>query len=248
MKKAVWNGLAQNAGGIIALPAAIRFSGVHSVAGHVKNRSPTSWMDRCKLNDGYFYSQLNLRMSPVSHLLISWIVADRADLTRRDRVLVALAGVAPDIDGAGIIAEILTEKTKTPLLWWSKYHHVLCHNIGFGLALMFAAVFLSLKKWRTAFLSLLVFHMHLFCDFIGSRGPEGYQWPIPYFFPFSERWQLSWEGQWELNAWPNLLLTALVLAATIYFSWKNGYSPLEIFSKRADTAFVSMLRKKFGSP
>jgi hypothetical protein len=48
MKKEVWHGLAQNASGIIALPAAIRFSGVRSVAGHVKNRSPTNLMDRCK--------------------------------------------------------------------------------------------------------------------------------------------------------------------------------------------------------
>lgn len=187
-------------------------------------------------------------MNPVSHLLISWVVADTAGLTRRDRVLVTLAGVAPDIDGLGIIAEILTEKTTAPLLWWSKYHHVVCHNIGFGLVVLAVAASFSLMKWRTAFFTLLAFHLHLFCDFIGSRGPDGYQWPIPYLFPFSDRWQLTWESQWELNAWPNLLLTALILAATIYFSWKKGYSPIEIFSKRADTTFVSILRKKFGNP
>jgi hypothetical protein len=187
-------------------------------------------------------------MSPVSHLLMSWIAADTAELARRDRVLVTLAGVAPDIDGAGILIEVITEKTAAPLLWWSRYHHVLCHNIGFGLVLLGAAVFFSLRKWRTAFLTLLVFHLHLFCDYIGSRGPDGYRWPIPYLFPFSDRWQFTWEGQWELNAWPNLLLTALMLVVTFYISWKKGFSPIEVFSKKGDAAFVSFLRKKFGDP
>lgn len=187
-------------------------------------------------------------MNPVSHILLSWVVANTAELTRRDRALVTLAGVVPDIDGAGIIAEILTEKTTAPLLWWSKYHHVLCHNIGFGLILIAAVGLFSFRKWMTAFLALMAFHIHLLCDLIGSRGPEGYQWPIPYMFPFSENWQLTWEGQWELNAWPNLFLTALLLAVTIYFAWGKGFSPIEIVSKRADAAFVSMLRKKFGNP
>ena len=66
-------------------------------------------------------------MNPVSHLLTGWVVANTADLTTRDRALVTLAGVVPDIDGLGIIAEILTEQTAFPLLWYSKYHHVLCH-------------------------------------------------------------------------------------------------------------------------
>ena len=41
-------------------------------------------------------------MNPVSHLLTGWIVANTADLTTRDRVVVTLAGLAPDIDGLGI--------------------------------------------------------------------------------------------------------------------------------------------------
>ena len=133
-------------------------------------------------------------MSPVSHLLISWVVADAAGLTRRDRTLVALAGLVPVFDGVGIVVEILTEKTTAPLLWWSKYHHVLGHNIGFGLVLLVAVTLLSLRKWKTAFFAFLVFHLHLFCDLIGSRGPEGYQWPIPYFFPFSDKWQFTWDS------------------------------------------------------
>jgi inner membrane protein len=182
-------------------------------------------------------------VNPVSHLLTSWVVANTADLTARDRALVTLAGVVPDIDGLGVIAEILTEHTTFPLLWYSKYHHVLCHNLAFGLLLAVTVILFGVRRWMTAFLVLMVFHLHLLGDLVGSRGPDDYQWPIPYLFPFSDRWQLTWAGQWELNAWPNFLITALLLAATIYIAWKKGCSPLEMVSKRADAAFVSILRK-----
>jgi hypothetical protein len=161
-------------------------------------------------------------MNPVSHLLTGWVVANTADLTTRDRVLVTLAGVAPDIDGLGIVAEILTENTTSPLLWYSKYHHVLCHNLGFGLLLAVTAVLFGVRRWMTAFLTLVVFHLHLLGDLVGSRGPDGYQWPISYLYPFSNRWKLEWAGQWELNAWPNIVITALLLAATVYIFRKKG--------------------------
>jgi inner membrane protein len=93
----------------------------------------------------------------------------------------------------------------------------------------------------------VVFHLHLHGDLVGSRGPDDYQWPIPYLYPFSDRWKLIWAGQWELNAWPNILITALLLAATIYIARKKGCSPIEMVSKRADAAFVSNLRRKQGS-
>ena len=184
-------------------------------------------------------------MNPVSHLLTGWVVANTADLTPRDRALVTLAGVLPDIDGLGIIAEILTEQTAFPLLWYSKYHHVLCHNLGFGLLLAVTAILFGIRRWMTAFLVLVVFHLHLLGDLVGSRGPDGYQWPIPYWTPFSDGWKLMWTGQWELNAWPNVLITALLLAATIYIARRKGCSPLEMVSKRADSAFVSILRRQY---
>jgi hypothetical protein len=163
-------------------------------------------------------------MNPISHLLTGWVVANTADLTTRDRVVVTLAGVAPDIDGLGIVAEILTENTTSPLLWYSKYHHVLCHNLGFGLLLVVTTVFISVRRWMTAFLVMVVFHLHLLGDLVGSRGPDNYQWPISYLYPFSDRLKLIWAGQWELNAWPNILITALLLAATVYIFRKNGRS------------------------
>ena len=100
----------------------------------------------------------------------------------------------------------------------------------------------------TVLLALAAFHLHLLGDLVGSKGPEGYQWPIPYLLPFSDRWQITWNGQWELNAWPNILLTAIFLVVTIYLACKRGYSPLELISKRLDDAFVAALRKRFSVP
>ena len=166
----------------------------------------------------------------------------------RDRALVTLSGVIPDIDGVGIIAELLTENTAMPLIWYSKYHHVLGHNLGLGLLLAAVVFSLGIRRWVSAVLALVAFHLHLLGDLVGSRGPDGYQWPIPYFFPFSTDWTLTWEGQWGLNAWPNILVTLLIAGIILYLAWKRGHSPLEMISLKADAAFVAKLRKRFGQP
>jgi inner membrane protein len=187
-------------------------------------------------------------MNPASHFLISWTIANTADIPRRDRALVTLSGVIPDIDGVGIIAELLTENTSMPLIWYSKYHHVLGHNLGLGLILAAVVFTFSIKRRISAVLAFTAFHLHLLADLAGSRGPDGYQWPIPYLLPFSTDWTLAWQGQWELNAWPNILASVLIFGITLYIAWKHGRSPLEMISSRADTALVAGLRKRFGEP
>jgi hypothetical protein len=187
-------------------------------------------------------------MSPITHFLTGWVVASSAQLNRRDRTLVTLAGIVPDLDGLGIVAEIATENSSNFLPWWSQYHHVLCHNLGFGLLITVTVFLASVRRWTSAMLALLVFHLHLIGDLVGARGPDDYQWPIPYLLPFSNHWQLVWDGQWTLNAWPNIMFTTLLLALTFYLAWKRGYSPLEMISKKMDAAFVETLRRKFGTP
>ena len=185
-------------------------------------------------------------MNPASHFLISWTVANTVEIPRRDRVLVTLSGVLPDIDGMGILAEVLTENTTMPLLWYSQYHHVLGHNLLMGLILTAAVWGFCRRRWMSALLAFLAFHLHLIGDLIGSRGPDGYQWPIPYVFPFSNNWTFTWQGQWELNAWPNFLITLIILGLAAYLTWKRGRSPLDVISKRADQALVAKMHEKFG--
>ena len=40
-------------------------------------------------------------MSPVTHFLTGWVLANAADMNRRDRAVVTLAVVLPDADGLG---------------------------------------------------------------------------------------------------------------------------------------------------
>ena len=184
-------------------------------------------------------------MSPITHFLAGWMVSNLDHLSKRDRLLVAVAGVIPDLDGAGIVAEILTRHSPRPLTWWSDYHHVLGHNLGFALVTMAVSFCLATRRWKTALLAGLSFHLHLLGDIVGACRPEGHQWPIPYLLPFSRQWQWMWPGQWALNAWPNFLITFVLLAVTFYLAWRRGFSPLEMFSQKTDKAFVAALRRRF---
>lgn len=187
-------------------------------------------------------------MSPVTHFLIGWSVATSCNITRKERAFVAIAGIAPDIDGAGLILDFLGSHQEQSLELWSRYHHILGHNIGFGLFLAIVAFAMSTKRWLVSFLVMISFHLHLIGDLLGSKGPEGYQWPIPYLLPFSDAWQWIWAGQWQLNAWPNVVVTGVVGWNMFYVTWKKGVSPLEVVSSKANSSFVDTLRSRFGMP
>jgi LexA-binding, inner membrane-associated putative hydrolase len=223
-------------------------------------------------------------MSPVTHFFAGWLLASVSPtgrpttLTRREKALVVAASVAPDIDGIGIIPELMTRNTSHPLLWFSQYHHSL-HTLAFALvctlvgyliagplapARIFATSGYSsdftfgpeIRKPQpsirrspshprlTALLVFISFHLHLLCDLIGARGPDGDQWPLPYLKPFSNAVQLTWHGQWALNAWQNFAITGLFLAATFWIAWKYGRSPVELVSKTANDSLVFALRRR----
>jgi inner membrane protein len=185
-------------------------------------------------------------MSPITHFFMGWAVANAApSLNKRDRAIVTLASVVPDLDGLGIIPEQLTLNTSHPLYWWSDYHHTLGHNLGFALVVAVLAAILAKQRFKATLLAFFSFHLHLLADLVGARGPDGQQWPIPYLSPFSNQWQLTWSGQWALNAWPNLVITALLILLALVLARRRGFSPLEMFSAKADAALVNSLRARF---
>jgi inner membrane protein len=187
-------------------------------------------------------------MNPVEHFLIGWCVASTStELNTRERLMITAAAVIPDIDGLGMLVEIPTRDTDHPILWWTDYHHILTHNIAAAAAVTLIAFAFAKKRWLTALLACVSFHTHILGDVIGARGPDGFQWPIPYLLPFSRTPQLVWEGQWALNAWQNMVITAGALLVTFYLAWKRGYSPLSMFWQRGDREFVRALRMRFGS-
>jgi hypothetical protein len=47
-------------------------------------------------------------MSPVRHFLTGWVIANAGPFNRRERAVITFAAVVPDIDGLGIMPELLT--------------------------------------------------------------------------------------------------------------------------------------------
>jgi len=183
-------------------------------------------------------------MSPVTHFLIGWSVGSLAQVSRKERILVAIAGVAPDIDGIGLVFDLATRDSLHDA--WSRYHHVLAHNIIFGFFLSVLAFCLAKRRFATALLTLAAFHLHLLGDLAGSRAPDEI-WKIPYLLPFSGR-EFYWSGQWPLNSWQNALVTLVFIVFGLYQGWYRGISPVEVFSARGNERVVQALRARFGAP
>jgi hypothetical protein len=180
-------------------------------------------------------------MHTVTHLLLGWTLATACPLSRRDRALVALAGVLPDLDALGIVVEKATLHTEQPLFWYARFHHVLAHNLPCALLSTGVAVALARRRIRAPLLVAASFHLHLLADLVGARGPDGATWPIHYLWPCADL-GLSWSGQWAINAWPNFVVTILALAWVFWVAGTRGHSPLELVSRRADGAFCGTVR------
>ena len=184
-------------------------------------------------------------MSPASHLLIGWLTAETdAQLPRRDRFWVAIAGVLPDADGLGLVAGVLCGSWDLGQRWYAEWHHIIGHN-ALAAVILAGGIGLWCRSWKTAGLALVSVHLHLLGDVCGSRGPDGYQWPIPYLSPFSS-WEWTWEGQWMLNAWQNSAITAVGLLLSLLLALRRGRWLTELMSLRYDGLVVEVLRRRLG--
>lgn len=184
-------------------------------------------------------------MSPETHLLASWIIAAKTTDNPRDCRLVTLAGILPDLDGLGLIVDLVREALHlrgTQL--YAQYHHYLLHGILGGVVIAGLLACFARQRLRVALLALLVFHLHLLCDLAGSRGPSPTDlWPIFYFGPLTKDPMWLWKGQWRLDSWFNRYFTVALFLWALWLPIKLGYSVVGVFSRRADQVFVGVLRK-----
>lgn len=181
-------------------------------------------------------------MTPDAHLLMSWLSSVEIFEKRRERALVALSGVAPDLDGLGLISDMLTGTTT---YYW-QYHHYLGHSIlsAFVIASI-VSLFATSQRLLVWLFSFALVHVHILCDVIGSKGSDGYHWPVFYLYPFNPTFALTWEYQWELNAWQNHLILIVLLLLCLYYAYSKKISFLEIFSQRVDREAFKMYKKYF---
>jgi len=184
-------------------------------------------------------------MSPITHFLVGWAALEKAVPARRDKAIVAVAGVVPDLDGLGIVVDFATRTLGLPETdYYQTFHRLYGHGLAAALAFALLAFAAAHRRLLTAALSFAAVHLHFACDLLGSRGngPDDI-WGIWYFAPFSTAHEIAWTGQWPLVGWQNMLISAVLIALVLERASRRGYSPLVIVSPRADSELVAVLRK-----
>ena len=165
-------------------------------------------------------------MEPVVHLIGSWLVASATTNNPRDRKLVTLAGVLPDADGLGIIPDVvgswLSGKECT-FNYYQTYHHLLLHGWPGAIVISALLAIFARQRWRVLLLCLLTYHLHLFCDVVGSRGPDPADlWPICYSEPLFRHPIWFWKHQWKLDGWQNQTIFLVIFGASLLVAVKIG--------------------------
>ena len=187
-------------------------------------------------------------MSPITHFLGSWAIADATKLAHRDRSLIVWCGLLPDLDGAGVLMDLVNHLLGYPdVFWYVRFHHFVLHGLPGALALALIAACLAARQMHVFLWSFAIVHLHLLCDLVGSRGPIPDDiWPIRYLGPLSRKaLVLGWEDQWRLDAWPNVVATILLIVYALYRTVDAGRSPVSMFSEKAHDAVAEALRSQW---
>jgi membrane-bound metal-dependent hydrolase YbcI (DUF457 family) len=164
--------------------------------------------------------------------MIGWMVSSPLR-TKKERLVVTLASILPDIDGAGILIS---------LDHYGRYHHIFGHNIFTGLIFAVISSMLFKEKLKIFLLSFMAFNTHVVGDLLGS----GAAWGIPYLWPINKTiYDFSPPFQWELDSWQNLVATALCIIGIIIIGLKKNRTIIELFSTKADGEVVAVLHKWF---
>lgn len=168
-----------------------------------------------------------------AHVMSGWIVGNYVKVNARERFFCMVSAGILDIDGLGIL---ISQDA------YDDYHHVLGHNLLFGVIIALILTFFSSHKKKCFFIYLALFHLHILMDLFGS----GELWTISYFEPFFD-YKLYSEFNWALYSWQNMVVNAIVLLWTIALIVTKQRTPLEYIMPKLDkkwsSAIVSFSRK-----
>jgi hypothetical protein len=167
-----------------------------------------------------------------THILSGWCIGNLAPLTPRQRLLCMMAASLEDLDGLGIVLKPFNSELGQNLYW--DYHHTFGHCILFGI--LMSGVLAALSKQRRVLcfiLYLLLFHLHLALDVLGS----GRGWEIVYFWPMSH-WGYGVPWAWALDSWQNKTTFAALLVWTIAIARWQFRTPLELLMPSLDRQLI----------
>ncbi len=183
-------------------------------------------------------------MQGTVHLALGWLLGDGAGLeTRRDRRIVGLAGLVPDIDVLvyPLAYLVFLGDMDKAFNVYAQVHHRYTHGVLFALLCAMSAWRLASedKRMRVAALTLLAVFLHIVGDVIAS----GSNWPVYPLAPLSDlAWTVTWS--WNASDWRNISLSVLAILMMLWYSRVKGYSMLECFSYRADDWMTKVMRRE----
>jgi hypothetical protein len=184
-------------------------------------------------------------MSPITHFMVGWTCFGSVLGNRRDRAIVCLAGLAPDLDGVGILIDLFNQLAGLPeTRFYQDWHRLYGHGITAAVAFTLLAASFAHDRGRVAIAAFLNIHLHFLCDILGSRGstPEDL-WGLYYLGPWDVTQEIVWQGQWQLVGWQNTLISIVLMGILLERACRQGYSPLGLVSQRADQVFIDVLRR-----
>lgn len=179
-------------------------------------------------------------MNPIAHAELAWLACAQPLSVRRDRAIVTLCGVAPDLDGLALVLYPFDGGDA-----YARWHHLLTHSALAGALAGGAAFALATRgrRGRTALLAVAAFHLHLVCDLLGS----GAGWPIFYWYPFKESLVAPFSFGWELGGWQNIAIGIAATLACLAMARAAGRTPLEVISPRGERTLVPIVRRWLGA-
>ena len=161
-----------------------------------------------------------------THLVSGWCFGNYIKLTPKERFFCILASGIPDLDGLGYF---INEE------WYYDFHHVLGHNLFFGFLMSAFLSFFSSNRKRAFLCYLILFHIHLIMDFLGS-GPG---WTISYLWPLTD-WKFENPLAWEFFSWQNLSTGFFFYGWTLWIIIVKKRTPLEYPMPSLDKQIVDL--------
>ncbi|UYZ84245.1 metal-dependent hydrolase [Entomomonas sp. E2T0] len=184
-------------------------------------------------------------MSPITHFLVGWACFEPSLKNNRDKAIVCLAGLVPDLDGIGIVIDFITRLTGLPETnFYQSWHRLYGHGIAAAIFFTLLASAIGIDKIRVAIFTFLNVHLHFLCDLVGSRGSTVDDlWGLYYLGPFDTNYQIIWQNQWQLVSWQNTTITIIAMLITLERASRKGYSLISLISKGTDKIVIEVLRK-----
>lgn len=168
-------------------------------------------------------------MNTLHHLLYASAVANAVSMSRRERRLIMLAAIVPDLDGATFWNREL----------WETVHHTFGHNVFFAGAIAAAAFALGRAK-RRARLALLCFGSTVFLHYgldlaISGTWPFRPLWPASHFDANLGNFVADSDAlDWWLRVPIQYTLVVLAIALMVRTYRRHGRTALELVSYKLD--------------